>query len=161
MIDFDACFDRLIGHEGGYSNNPADPGGETMWGITARVARRRGYNGDMRALPRDTAKQIARDEYWTACRADDLPEHLRFDVFDACYNSGATQAALWLQRAVGAHDDGVIGPLTLQAAHDADDLCAARFNGHRLEMLTNLGNWGAFGKGWARRVASNLKLLGV
>ena len=56
MNSFDDAFDALIGNEGGYSNNPKDPGGETMWGITARVARAAGYTGPMRDLPRDTAK---------------------------------------------------------------------------------------------------------
>ena len=39
MTWFDQCFDKLISHEGGYVNDPRDPGGETMWGVTARVAR--------------------------------------------------------------------------------------------------------------------------
>ena len=58
--NFNWAFDLLMGHEGGYSNNPKDPGGETMWGITARVARAWGYSGPMKSLPRETAKQIAK-----------------------------------------------------------------------------------------------------
>lgn len=92
-MDFDQAFDRLIGHEGGYANHPSDPGGETMWGVTARVARANGYQGDMRALPRDLAKAIYRKAYWTPVKADQLPEGVRFDVFDAAVNSGVGQAA--------------------------------------------------------------------
>lgn len=158
-MNFDEAFDRLIGHEGGYANHPSDPGGETMWGVTARVARANGYQGDMRALPRDLAKAIYRKVYWLAVKADQLPERVRFDVFDAAVNSGTTQAAKWLQRAVGVTDDGSIGPATLTAANATDAMLAARFNGQRLQFMTDLPTWGSFGKGWARRIASNLMNL--
>lgn len=156
-MNFDEAFDLLIGHEGGYSFNAADPGGETMWGITARVARANGYNGAMRALPRDTAKVIAKKAYWDAVQADKLPDVLRFDVFDGAYNSGVAQSIKWLQRSVGAADDGVLGPKTLSAAQSADPtLTAKRYNGNRLQFMTDLATWGSFGRGWARRIAANL-----
>jgi lysozyme family protein len=155
-MNFDDAFDRLIGHEGGYVNNPHDTGGETNWGVTARVARARGYAGDMRSLSKERAKQIARAEYWDPVRADDLPAWIRFDVFDAAYNSGVGQSAKWLQRTVGAAEDGRIGPATIAATVQAGPAAQARFNGHRLQFMTDLGNWQQFGRGWARRVASNL-----
>lgn len=158
-MNFDEAFDRLIGHEGGYANHPSDPGGETMWGVTARVARANGFTGDMRDLPRDKAKQIYHDLYWTPVKADQLPEAVRFDVFDAAVNSGVSQAVKWLQRVVGATPDGQIGPATLAAATAAGPLIGARFNGVRLQFMTDLPTWGAFGKGWARRVAGNLQRL--
>lgn len=64
MSTFDDAFTALIGNEGGYSFNPADPGGETMWGVTARVARGNGYPGAMKARPLSAAKQIAKTAYW-------------------------------------------------------------------------------------------------
>jgi lysozyme family protein len=158
-MNFDQAFDRLLGHEGGYSFSPSDPGGETMHGVTARVARANGYSGDMKDLPRDKAKEIYRAKYWKTVRADELPESLRFDVFDAAVNSGVGQAVEWLQEAVGANPDGAIGPKTLAAAAAAGPLAAARFNGARLQFMTNLATWGAFGRGWARRIASNLQSL--
>ena len=100
-MNFDLAFDALLGHEGGYVDNPKDPGGATRWGITERVARANGYTGHMRELPVTTAKQIARREYWDAVKADQLPAQLRYAVFDAAYNSGPTQAIKWLQRALG------------------------------------------------------------
>jgi lysozyme family protein len=160
-MNFDEAFDRLIGHEGGYSNHPSDPGAETMWGVTARVARANGYSGDMRALPREKAKQIYLAKYWEPVRAYELPDAIRFDVFDAAVNSGPSQAIEWLQAAVGAGVDGEIGPKTIAAARAADPLAPARFNGLRLQFMTNLPTWGAFGKGWARRVAGNLQRLEV
>jgi lysozyme family protein len=156
-MDFDTAFDRLIGHEGGYSNHPADPGGETMWGVTARVARANGYTGPMKDMPRSTAKAIYRRLYWDAVKADQLPEVVRFDVFDGAVNSGVAQSAKWLQRAAGVADDGVIGSKTIAAASAAGPVIAARYNGHRLEFMASLPTWPSFGKGWARRIASNLK----
>ena len=158
-MTFDEAFDRLLGHEGGYANDSRDPGGETMWGVTARVARANGFLGDMRDLPRDKAKQIYRDLYWAPIHAEELPASLRFDVFDAAVNSGVQQAVKWLQRVVGASPDGVIGPATLRAVAQADTLTAARYAGVRLQFMTDLPTWGAFGRGWARRVAGNLQRL--
>lgn len=156
-MNFDRAFDRLIGHEGGYANHPRDPGGETMWGVTKDVARAHGYNGPMSSLPRETAKSIYRASYWDPVKADQLPEVVRFDVFDAAVNSGTGQAARWLQRAAGVADDGAIGPITIAAAASMGDPLLARFNGHRLQFMTNLSTWPSFGKGWARRIASNLQ----
>ncbi|CUJ80982.1 glycoside hydrolase family 108 protein [Achromobacter sp. 2789STDY5608628] len=99
--DFYTAFDRLIGHEGGYSNHPDDPGGETMWGITVAVARANGYAGAMCDLPRDAAKNIYRAQYWDKVRADSMPFSVAFQVFDAAVNHGSGQAARFLQRAVG------------------------------------------------------------
>ncbi|MBS0427618.1 MAG: glycoside hydrolase family 108 protein [Proteobacteria bacterium] len=158
-MTFDEAFDRLLGHEGGYVNDPRDPGGETNWGITVAVARREGYQGPMRDLPCDTAKAIYRRKYWNAVRADELPDSVRFDVFDAAVNHGPVQSAKWLQRTVGTTADGVIGAQTVAAARIAGPLIAAHFNGERLQFYTDLGTWPTFGKGWARRVASNLKRL--
>lgn len=159
-MNFDAAFDRLIGHEGGYSFHRDDPGGETMWGVTLRVARSNGYRGDMKHLPRDTAKAIYRKAYWDAVRADELPDELRFDVFDAAVNSGVRQAVKWLQRVIGVGDDGVIGPMTIEAASRVNPVAAAAaLNGERLDLMTSLPTFHAFGKGWVRRIASNLKAM--
>ena len=111
----------------------------------------------MRNFPLSEAKRIARKDYWDAVRADDMPDAVRFDLFDAAYNSHPTQATKWLQRAAGADDDGIIGPKTILAVRMADPhKLAARFNGHRLRFLTDLKTWPTFGRGWARRVADNL-----
>jgi lysozyme family protein len=157
-VNFEQAFDRLIGHEGGYANYPSDPGGETMWGVTKNVARANGYDGSMRDLPRETAKAIYRKQYWDAIKADQLPEALRFHVFDAAVNSGVKQAVKWLQRVVGVVDDGALGPMTLAAAANLNgDRAAAMYSGVRLEFMTGLPTWGMFGRGWSKRIASNLQ----
>lgn len=156
-MNFDQSFIRLLGNEGGYTNNLHDPGGLTNWGITQAVARANGFTGDMRDLKQDQAKVIYRKLYWDTIQADTLPEAVRFDVFDAAVNSGVGQATRWLQRALGVEADGVIGPATLDAAHASNGLSLSkRFSGYRLTFLTGLSNWDSFGRGWARRIANNL-----
>lgn len=157
-MKFDEAFHKLLGHEGGYSNHPSDPGGETMWGVTARVARANGYSGPMKSMPVEFAKLIYRRHYWEPVKADDLPGLLRYPVFDAAVNSGPEQAVKWLQAVLGAAQDGKVGPHTLAQAGTGDAaVIAARFNGRRLRFMADLPTWPAFGKGWARRIASLLE----
>ena len=158
MSKFTEFFNRLMEHEGGYVNHPSDPGGETMWGVTKRVAVANGYNGSMRNLPKSTAQAIADKDYWQVIRGDDLPDDVAWQVFDAAYNHGNRQAIKFLQRAVGVNDDGLIGPRTLAAvaAMDKNDVVFL-FNAERLEFYTRLGTWGAFGRGWSRRIVGNLR----
>lgn len=157
-MTFDDAFRRLLEHEGGYSDHAADRGGKTRFGITEAVARRHGYTGLMHELPLDVARRIYRVDYWDAIRAEALPAEIQFDVFDAAVNSGVRQAAIWLQRAIGdVAVDGVIGPQTIAGAWRVGPALVARFAGHRLEFLASLSTWPAFGRGWARRVAANLK----
>jgi lysozyme family protein len=153
-MNFDTAFALLLGHESDFSDHPADPGGKTRFGVTEAVAREVGYKGDMRELPLDLAKRIYLERYWKPIRADDLPPGIRYATFDAAVNSGPRQATLWLQRALGVEADGIIGPKTLAAAY-AQDMNALRLRvlAQRLRFMTNLANWPAFSRGWARRIA--------
>lgn len=155
MSSFDDAFVALIGNEGKYSNNPDDPGGATMWGVTARVARAWGYAGAMQDLPLDTAKQIAKKNYWDPFQCDEFDSRIGFQVFDAAYNGG--HPAQWLQQAAEVSADGVIGAITIAAVRDADPLkIIMRFDAYRLQYLGNLSTWPSFGHGWANRIANNL-----
>lgn len=153
-MNFDVAFERLLGHEGGYVDNPRDPGGETKYGIS-----RRSYPGeDIAGMTLERAKAIYRRDYWGPAGCDAVPDALRFDLFDAAVNSGVPAAIRLLQRAVGEVQDGVLGPLTIQAASSMPaPRIVARFNGARLAMLADLPAWPAFSRGWARRIASNLQ----
>lgn len=158
-MTFDQAFDELLKHEGGFVNHKDDPGGATRYGITEAVARQVGYRGDMRELPRDLAKRIYKDLYWDPVRAEELPEAVRYAVFDAAVNSGPRQAIRWLQRAVGANPDGIIGPQTLGLVRDSNPEKLLRlFLAQRLTFMSGLSNWPAFGRGWARRIAALLEV---
>lgn len=155
MSSFDDAFTALMGNEGGYVNNPADPGGETMWGITARVARINGYGGEMRMLPQATAKAIAKKVYWDPYYCDQFDPRVGFQVFDTAYNGG--HPASWLQTAVGLEVDGRIGPETIAAVNAADPLkIVMRFLAYRLQYMTVLNVWPTFSHGWANRISHNL-----
>lgn len=152
-MDFDVAFERLIGHEGGYVNNPSDPGGETKFGIS-----RRAYPSEMiRTLTLERAKELYLRDYWGPAGCDVVPDAVKFDLFDMAVNSGVSAAIKTLQRTVGVDDDGRLGPLTLQALSSMPVMrFVARFNGHRLLLISSLPTWPAFGRGWAGRVAKNL-----
>lgn len=155
IMNFEQAFTKLLGHEGGYSNNPIDPGGATMWGVTEKVARQNGYMGDMRDYPQDAAKKLYRQTYWDSCQADSLPADIRFDVFDGAVNSGVAQSVRWLQRAIGAEADGKVGPQTIRMSLNQPNLLA-KYNGYRLLFMTQLKVWPTFSGGWAKRIAYNL-----
>jgi len=157
MNNFNQAFVDLLGHEGAYANNPADKGGETMWGITLSTARLNGYVGPMQDMDQATAKRIYARNYWLA-DFDHLPYKIAFAVFDGAVNSGVPQSVRWLQRALALADDGKFGPLTLAAATKADPgRLLLAYHAERLDFMTRLSTWPIFGKGWARRIAANLK----
>jgi lysozyme family protein len=153
-MSFERAFEQVVGHEGGYVDHPSDPGGETRFGISKRA-----YPGeDIASMTLDRARLLYRRDYWYPIRGDALPEAVAIQVFDAAVNHGVRTAVRMMQRALGVEDDGVIGPVTLIAMGRADDRqFVARFNAERLLFYTDLPTWGAFGKGWARRVAVNLR----
>ena len=156
-MNFTQAFAELLKHEGGFSNHAADPGGATRWGVTEAVARKHGYTGNMRDYPQTEAMRVYKAGYWDAIKADDLPQAIRYPMFDAAVNSGPTQAVKWLQRALDVPDDGRVGPQTINAARAADgEALARRMLGMRLHFMTGLRHWPDFSRGWARRIADVL-----
>lgn len=155
---FDVCVGRVLEHEGGYVNHPSDPGGATNYGITQSVARKHGYDGDMRHLSKQKAMDIYRADYWDKSRAGDLPQALAFQYFDACVNHGVSRGVRLLQQAVGAEVDGKIGPKTIEAAWTENTPAGVmRFNQARIAFYTGLKTFSTFGKGWMNRIAKNLE----
>lgn len=158
-MNFDKAFSELMKHEGGYSNHPSDPGGETNWGVTKRVAQAHGYQGSMKLLPKDIAKDIAKKEYWDKVNAELLPAAVRYAVFDTAYHSGNRQALVLLQRTLGVTEDGVFGMDTLIAVKACNpDVLTRKYLGARLNFLTDLKNWKDFSRGWSKRIASLLSM---
>jgi len=158
-MTFDEAFTRLLGNEGAYSNHPDDPGGETMWGITAAVARAHGYQGEMRNLPRDTAKDIYRKDYWQRAGADQYDGAIGFQFFDAAVNHGPEQAIRFLQLAARVTADGVVGAQTVAAIRATPvPKLIMRFIAARLRFWAKLKTFDQFGRGWVNRGAADLDL---
>ncbi|MFQ9694282.1 MAG: glycoside hydrolase family 108 protein [Klebsiella michiganensis] len=125
----DQIIEGILGKEGGYVNNPNDKGGPTRWGITQTTARAYGYSGDMKALPRDTAKAIYRSQYWTEPKFDRIAELspvIAQELCDTGVNMGPSVASKFFQRWLTALNmrgklypdlipDGAIGPRTITA----------------------------------------------
>ncbi|PTB28834.1 hypothetical protein C9I56_11125 [Paraburkholderia caribensis] len=125
----DDYINTIVGIEGGYSNNPDDAGGETMWGITIAVARAFGYTGSMQAMPRSVALDIYRQRYWTQPRFDQIyavDPALAEKLLDIGVNMGQSTGVMFMQRALNVLNqqakaypdiavDGGVGPMTLTA----------------------------------------------
>lgn len=128
-MSIDKLIDGVIGREGGYSNNPNDAGGETMWGITVRIARANGYAGPMRDMPREAAKNIYFSQYvqnpgFAAIMP--LSDAIAEELVDTGVNMGPGVAALFLQEALNGlnnqgrdyaniKEDADVGPASIAA----------------------------------------------
>ena len=114
---------RIEGDE--YTNDPADSGGPTKYGITEVTARAWGYKGDMRDLPRQVAFDIYAARYWDSVRADDMPEGVAAEVVDTGVNAGVHRAGRFLQRSLNVLTpgeallvDGIIGSGTIRRLNE-------------------------------------------
>ncbi len=157
--NFAEALQKVLAHEGGFSDHALDPGGMTNLGVTRRVWEEwTGHPVTVRQMTDLTPVKVApmyRRKYWDKVRGDELPAGIDLVVFDAAVNSGPGRAAKWLQACVGVDVDGDIGPKTLAAvnAFDATQLIDD-YGRRRLSFLLDLPTWGTFGKGWTRRVAA-------
>ena len=156
---FDAAVKAVLDWEGGYVNDPADPGGETNFGIS-----RRSYpTTDIEHLTVDQAIAIYRRDFWTPLRCSEMPAPIAAKVFDMAVNMGLQTAAKLLQRALNhlcingpLAIDGKIGPLTILAAKTASTnrlLAALRTEArnHYIELATETPSLRQYLRGWLRR----------
>lgn len=141
-------------NEGGYTTGVGDPGGETKWGIS-----KRSYPWlDVSTLTLEQAKGIYEKDFWERLDASSLPDGVAFQLFDFAVNSGIETAVRALQRAIGVADDGHWGPISkAKAASLSESDIIMRLAAERLNFLTRLKNWDVAGRGWARRVAQDLR----
>lgn len=130
------CLQKVLEYEGGYVNHPRDPGGETNYGVTVKVARAHGYTGPMRSIPMSVVREIYRKGYWNTVMGDRLAVGVDLAVFDFGVNSGPARAMRYLKSAAGGSNIQTIR-----------NLCAAR-----LGFVRALGTFATFGKGWTRRI---------
>ena len=116
MSKFDEIIEVVLEHEGGYVNDPKDPGGETNYGI----AKRSHPDVDIKNLTKEGAKEIYKEVYWDKNKVESLPEELWHIYFDMCVNQGKSRAVKIIQRAVNGKGgsltvDGGMGPMTIAA----------------------------------------------
>lgn len=139
--NYDLCLKEVLKSEGGYTNDPADPGGPTNYGITIHDYRSyinpHGTAHDVKEMTVDQAAQIYKTKYWDAVNGDELPSGVDYTVFDYGVNSGVNRAnRIHLRFA----DKTPIETI--------DAICD-----ERLAFLESLHTWPHFGKGWGSRVA--------
>ena len=165
-MNFENAFERLIGHEGGYSTDRNDPGNwtggkvgsGTLKGTKYGIAANTYPSLDIKNLTIEQAKAIYKKDWWDKLGADQLHPSIVYQLWDFAVNAGKNRAIRELQQAVGVPDDGIIGPKTIAAvnAKDVNDALMLLVS-ERLRFYTSLPKWSTYGKGWTNRVAENLK----
>ncbi len=182
---FAAALEHVIGIEGDHSDDPADSGGRTKFGITEAVAREHGYTGHMRDLPREEAEEIYRRGWWLGMRLDEVAHTCpltALELFEAAVNCGIGRAATWLQVVLNAlnnraqrwpdiGEDGAIGRGTLGVLNaaasmtpDCDALLATLLNcqqaAHYMALTRRREKDERFLRGWvSQRVMADLRLI--
>ena len=159
-ISFEKSLKLVLASEGGYSCDPADPGGETNFGISKRAH----PDEDIKGMTLERAGEIYRKNYWDAVRGDDLPAGVDYAVFDAAVNHGPRTAGILLQRAANRQGeklqvDGMVGWLTLLAVGRCDpgwllvDILRERDIFYR-KIIARDPTQERFGRGWMNRLAA-------
>ena len=159
MSNFDAVIAFSLRAEGGFVNDPQDPGGATNWGITLEgLSEWRGHRctvTDIKGLSRDEAVAIYSARYWLPMGGPALPGGLDLVVFDFGINAGPGRSIPMLQRAVGAAPDGQLGPKTLALAQCSGAVLLSRISAlskaHEA-YYHSLPGFSHFGRGWSARV---------
>ena len=153
LVNFDDIIEVVLHHEGGYVNDPDDPGGETNFGI----AKRSHPDVDIANLTKEGAKEIYYQDYWMKNRFPQLPDDLKHIYFDMCVNQGRGRAVKILQRAANAKGadlkvDGGLGPKTIGALKgvELDRVRAYRIK-YYADLVTRKPDLEKFYFGWFRR----------
>jgi lysozyme family protein len=158
ISNWQKSFELMLKSEGGYVNNPADPGGMTNLGVTKATwenwVGRASDEAEMRGLTPEKVEPLYKKKFWDAVRADDLPVGLDYLMFDFGVNAGPGRAIKVMQSAVGVTPDGGFGPLTLAAVQAIDPVeLIEKFSQAKEDFYRSLGTFATFGKGWLNRVA--------
>ena len=153
LVEFDDIIEVVLHHEGGYVNDPDDPGGETNFGL----AKRSHPDVDIANLTKDGAKEIYKEHYWDKNKVESLSEELRHIYFDMCVNQGRGRAVKILQRAANGKGaelkvDGGMGPKTIAAMEgvELDRVRAYRIK-YYADLVTRKPDLEKFYFGWFRR----------
>lgn len=156
---YEIAFKHILESEGGYVNDPMDPGGETKYGICKRQYPKE----DIKNLTIERAKEIYHSDYWKPYFYDKVSDALAIKVFDTAINIGPRNAFRILQRAANKFGtnlevDGNIGPKSLAAINKLEDkslLSAYREiqADYYRELVVKNKNLSKFLKGWLNRAA--------
>jgi len=155
---FNEAVEHIFEVEGGYVNDPNDPGGETNYGISKRAH----PNEDIKGMTKQRASEIYKKNYWDKIQADSLDKDTAMILMDFAVNSGTPRAARSLQRAVGADDDGIIGPKTLKKYKEfirsnGSDKLRQRLIQDRVQFYKDIikknPNLKKFKRGWDNRIS--------
>lgn len=144
MTTFERCVDFVLKQEGGYVNDPQDSGGETKFGISKKAF----PHLDIAHLTVEQAREIYRKNYWEPIRGDELPPSVALMVFDLAVNAGVHRSICLLQRACCVEEDGILGPVTMEAAQTIEPMALGAV---RVEFYRSLPKYPIFGHGWIRR----------
>jgi lysozyme family protein len=158
ISNWQKSFELMLKSEGGYVNNPADPGGMTNLGVTKATwenwVGRESDEAEMRGLTPEKVEPLYKKKYFDAVRGDELPMGLDYLMFDFAVNAGAGRAIKTLQSAVGVTPDGGFGPMTMAAVQAIDPVeLIEKFSQAKEDFYRSLGTFATFGKGWLNRVA--------
>jgi uncharacterized protein (TIGR02594 family) len=172
-VSSDDVFERALAHvlvmEGGWTDDPIDPGGPTNMGITlaefARWSRielgpdsASSLKARLRAIDDATVRQIYIANYWQPASCAELPASLALFHFDTAVNQGVRRAVPFLQKALGVEADGEIGPVTLAASTQSDsEAVIDAYAALRREHYRSLSHFWRFGRGWLNRVEATRK----
>jgi lysozyme family protein len=171
ISSYEPSLARLLIHEGGYTDHPADPGGPTNFGITIydyrKYVKPAATAADVKAMTLPEAKSIYRAKYWDAQKCSAMPAGVDDSIFDYGVNSGIGRSGKVLRRILSLPDNtSVVTDDVLRAIEKRDPkLVINAINDERLRFLQSLRTWDVFGKGWGRRVievrAFSLQLAGA
>jgi len=157
--NYQSALNHVLQSEGLWSDNPADPGGATMKGITLETYRSWKGNphiskDDLKNISDQDVYNLYKQNYWDKVKGDDLPLGVDYAVFDASVNMGVDRASKLIQEAAGVPADGVIGNGTLQVIKNANPIdLINKFSDEKDAFYKSLPTFGTFGKGWLNRVA--------
>lgn len=162
--NYNDALDHVLRYEGGYTDHPSDPGGATKYGITignlASWRKHQVTKDDVKALELEEAKAIYKTRYWDAIFGDQLEDGLDIAVFDCAVNQGVGRSVRLLQDVVGVKQDGVFGPITMEALkrHMTSDVLE-EFMARRMVHYGSLKKlFPIFGLGWSRRLMATFDI---
>lgn len=158
---FATCLAFTLKEEGGFCDNPSDPGGATCQGIT--LATLRSWTDDdslgvaaVRDISPATVQAIYGADYWNKMQCGAMPAGIDLMVFDMGVNAGPARSVRMLQRALGfppADVDGCVGPQTLGAVRKADPAALiVKLADMQAAYYRSLPTFNVFGNGWLARV---------